>query len=128
MVQRDSRVLVRVAGHAVHVAADDSQRMGDHRGHMAVLLNVFGQGVAHEAPPADVAHTRDIGKKVIGHYSLSFVRGLSGAGAAVDKSLGPVYYFPANGSDALRRLWKVYSFTQDRHPFVWRPSFSRAAF
>ena len=45
-----------VAGDAEHITADNAQRMGDDRDHMAVLLDIFMYRIAHEAPALDVSH------------------------------------------------------------------------
>ena len=55
-----------------HIAPDHAQRVGQYCDHMAVFLNVFRQGIAHQAPAADVAHAGDIGKKVLFHGAVPF--------------------------------------------------------
>ena len=70
VVQRRHGAAVRVGGGEVqNVPADQRQSMGQHRGHVAVLGNVFGKGVAHERPALDEAHPGDIGKKVTSHLT-----------------------------------------------------------
>ena len=69
MKQRGHRAALRLRRQAEDVPADERQRMGKHRDHVAVLLHVFGKGVAHERPARDVAHPRDVGKKVAFHVS-----------------------------------------------------------
>ena len=68
--QRHDRRLVRVAGDAHHVAPYHAQRVGDDGDHMAVLLNIFRQRIAHKAPSDDVPHTGYIGKEIIAHSLL----------------------------------------------------------
>ena len=50
-----------------NVPANQRQSMGQHRGHVAVLGNVFGKGVAHQTPAGYVAHTAHQGVKFICH-------------------------------------------------------------
>ena len=70
VVQGHGCALVGVAGDMVHVPADNAQGVGDHRRHMAVLLNVLRQGIAHQAPAPDVAHAGYIGKEIVTHHFL----------------------------------------------------------
>ena len=69
MVERGRGDLSRVDLPAVHAVSDHRERVREHRDHVAVLLHVFGKGVAHERPACDVAHPRDVGKKVAFHVS-----------------------------------------------------------
>ena len=68
VVQRRHGAAVGVGGGEVqNVPADQRQSMGQHRGHVAVLGNVFGKGVAHQTPAGYVAHTAHQGVKFICH-------------------------------------------------------------
>ena len=67
VVKGRRRILIGVTGNGENLPADKTQRMGDHRHHVAVLLYIFRQGVSHQTPAADIAHAGDIGKKVVGH-------------------------------------------------------------
>ena len=67
VVEGDGGVLFGIAGDLQHVPPDDAEGMGDDCHLMAVLLDILGQGIAHEAPAADIAHAGQIGKKVVAH-------------------------------------------------------------
>ena len=71
MVQGHGGVLLGIAGDLQHVPPDDPQRVSDDRDLVAVLLDILGQGVSHQAPAADIAHTREVGKEIIAHWSFS---------------------------------------------------------
>ena len=68
VIQRNGGAGLRVAVDAVNVAANNSQRVRDHRNHVAVLLNVFMYRIAHQAPALDVTHARDQRKKIAVHF------------------------------------------------------------
>jgi len=74
VVEGRGGVFLRIAWYAQHVPPDDPQRVGDDRHHVAVLLDVLGQGVSHEAPALDVAHAGEIGKKVIAHTNAFSIK------------------------------------------------------
>ena len=68
--QRHDRRLVRITGDAHHVAPYHAQRVGDDGDHVAVLLNIFRQRIAHKAPADNVPHAGYICKEIIAHSSL----------------------------------------------------------
>ena len=57
VIERDDGALVGIAVLMEHISADDAERVRNHSHHVTVLLNVFREGVAHQAPPADVLHS-----------------------------------------------------------------------
>ena len=70
VVQRHGGHVTGVDGPAELVPADHRQGVGQDGHHVGVLLDVLRVGVAHEAPAADVAHPRDVGKKGMRHSKL----------------------------------------------------------
>ena len=68
VIEGGSGTLVRITGHVEYIPADDAQRMGQHCNHVAVLLNILGQRIAHQAPALDIAHTGNVRKKIIAHF------------------------------------------------------------
>lgn len=70
VIQRRSCERVDVARLVENVAPDDAERVRQHGHHVAVLLNVLGQGVAHQAPARDIAHARNE-RKEVGIHGLS---------------------------------------------------------
>ena len=57
----------RVRRDAQNVPLDGSQPMGQHRHHVAVLLNVLLEAVAHQSPAADITHPGQQSKKSVLH-------------------------------------------------------------
>ena len=70
VIQRRRRKGVDVARPAEDVAPDHAERVCEYRDHVAVLLNVLGQGVAHQPPARDIAHARNERKEVGIHRLL----------------------------------------------------------
>ena len=67
MKQRNCCCLFGVTGNMKDIPSYETKRMGQDGDHVAVLLNVFREGISHQTPATDVAHAGDIGKEVFIH-------------------------------------------------------------
>ena len=61
----------RVGGDAHDVPADDRQRVGQHRHHVGVLLDILRFGAAHQAPAADIPHPGQVGEERTLHHTAA---------------------------------------------------------
>jgi hypothetical protein len=70
VIQRDRCTAVGVYVPAVNIAAYDGKSVGNDGYHVAVLLNIFVEAVAHETPAPNVAHAGNKRKKALSHNVL----------------------------------------------------------
>ena len=63
MIEGGGRAALGVGVQVQNIPPDQGEGVGEHGDHVAVLGDVLGKGVAHQAPARDVAHPGDQGVK-----------------------------------------------------------------